>query len=136
MVVTKPILGWSFSALETVDGELFNRFAISLIVAGFPSFISFPFYGQFQPLLESALYELLAESIHPFRSVPIEHPVELAGLFPRSTCTSTGLLVLDTCRESAVFGIIQRFGNHILLCIPKILGQIIDNHLINGKTRK
>lgn len=40
-MVTNPILGWSLSALETVEGDIFNRFAISLIVAGFPSFIAF-----------------------------------------------------------------------------------------------
>jgi hypothetical protein len=33
--VVKPILGWSCNALETVDAEIFNSLAISLMVAGF-----------------------------------------------------------------------------------------------------
>jgi hypothetical protein len=33
--VVKPMLGWSCSALETVDAEIFNSLAISFIVVGF-----------------------------------------------------------------------------------------------------
>src|SRR5690606_6014530 len=74
MVVTKPILGWSFSALDTVDGEIFNRFAISLIVAGFPSFISYPFLWSVPTIVGACNIRIIGRRKAQSKNVPARVP--------------------------------------------------------------